>query len=72
MERARNLLAAAGHDLTEQFLNHLQIRELELERLTWGELTSELVKTDRAILDRRKTMGFLSGSYSVTNQDRTP
>jgi len=64
MERARNLLAAAGHDLTEQLLNHLQIKELELERLTWGELTSELVKTDRAILDRRKTMGFLSGSYS--------
>jgi hypothetical protein len=67
MERARNLLAVAGPDLTNHFLDRLQVKELELEQLSWGKLTGELMKTDRAILDRRKTIGFLTPSPLCTH-----
>jgi hypothetical protein len=72
MERAKNLLAAAGPELTEQFLNHLVVRELELDKLSWGNLTCELMKTDRANLDRRKTMGFLTCGIKTEPPDGSP
>ena len=65
MDRARNLLTAAGPTMIEHFLNHLQVNQLELDKLSWGQLTSELIKADRAILDRRKTMGFLTPEKPV-------
>jgi hypothetical protein len=59
-DRSRNLLAAANPDLVEAFLDHLQAEKLALHSLTWGRLTGELIETEKALRDRKKTEHLLS------------
>ena len=69
MDRARNLLAAAGPEITALFLNRLQIKELELDQLSWGQVTNELIKTDRANLDKIKTENYLNAARAGQSQN---
>jgi hypothetical protein len=58
-ERTRNLPTTADYELVTLFLNHLQAEGMDLHRLSWGNLTAELIKTERTMLERQKTENML-------------
>lgn len=72
--RRKNLLAASRDDLVKKFLDHLQLRELELHKLSWGKFTREFKLTDKGTQQRAKIEQQLSSpsQSTIPNLHKTP
>ena len=72
--RRKNLMAASRDDLLKKFLDHLQLRELELHKLSWEKFTREFKLTDKGTQQRAKIEQQLSfpSQSTIPNLHETP